>query len=87
MKSLVSFNTSRGISATSAYDDKDIYEFDKLNELKKKIILTHKEYKDIKNSFKISCYRNDEPRAKILEYKGISGKRFLEEFDYTGFLN
>lgn len=69
------------------YDDKDIYEFDKLNELKKKIILTHKEYKDIKNAFQISCYRNDEPRAKILEYKGISGKRFLEEFDYTGFLN
>lgn len=37
------------------YDDKDIYEFDKLNELKKKIILTHKEYKDIGNNVQISA--------------------------------
>lgn len=68
------------------YDIKLMYNFDKL-ELDNKIILSHKKYDGLMNCCEITCYTNDKPIAQILSYKGISGKRYLEEFDYVEFLN
>ncbi len=68
------------------YDNSLMYEFDHLP-LNHKIIITHKSFPGIKNSFFIHCYTNDKPIAKILEYNGLTGKRYLDEFDYVGFIN
>ncbi len=66
-------------------DKKVIDEFDRLEGIKK-MIITHRKFDDLKNSFTVSCYRDDKPVAQILNYKGVSGKRYLEEFDYISFL-
>lgn len=68
------------------YNHDLMYEFDKLN-LKNKIIITHRNFDNLNNSITVSCYNDDKPTAKILKYKGISGKRYLEEFNYVNFLN
>lgn len=68
------------------YDAKYMYEFDNLN-LNNKIILTHRKFNQLRNAFTITCYNNDQPVAKILSYKKLSGKRYLDEFDYVTFLN
>lgn len=70
----------------SKYDKTLVKEFDNL-QLENKIILSHKKFGDLKNQFVLSCYKNDKPVAKVLQYKGISGKRYLDEFDYVKFLN
>lgn len=67
------------------YDEKLLYEFEKIPY--KKIILTHKKFKDVKNSFMLSCYNDNKPVAKVMRYRGLSGKRYLDEFDYVSFLN
>ena len=68
------------------YDSSLMYEFDHLPH-KHKIIITHKSFPNIKNAFFIHCYTDDKPAAKILEYDGLTGKRYLDEFDYLGFIN
>lgn len=67
------------------YDVGLIKEFDSLP--LKKIALLHRDIPEIKHSFVISCYKEGKPVGKIFEHNGISGKRFLDEFDYTSFLN
>lgn len=52
-----------------------------------KIILTHKKYNNVKNTFAVTCYKDNKPNAQLFKYKGISGKRYLDEFDYVKFLN
>ena len=68
------------------YNKELMYEFDKL-ELENKIILTHRNFDDLNNSFEITCYNNDLPTAQILKHRGVTGKRYLDEFDYIKFLN
>lgn len=68
------------------YDFRLASEFDNLP-VKHKMILTHNKFPEIKNGCYISCYVEDKPVAKILEYNGRSGKRYLDEFDYVGFIN
>lgn len=70
----------------SIYDINLMYDFDNLA-LDNKIILAHRKFDDLKNYFEITCYTDDKPTAKILDYMGFSGKRYLEEFDYIHFLN
>ena len=69
------------------YDTRYIYEFDKTDLKGKKMLLLHREFPNIKHAFVLSCYKDDLPMAKAFEYKGISGKRYLDEFDYVKFLN
>ena len=68
------------------YDTKYMYDFDQLD-IERKMLLTHREFVDLKNASRITCYDNDRPFGKILEYNGLSGKRYLDEFDYVSFLN
>ena len=70
----------------TAYDHKLMYEFDALP-LENKMILTHRNFPNLKNAFCVTCYADDKPVAKILDYNGVSGKRYLDEFDYVGFIN
>jgi uncharacterized protein (DUF1919 family) len=53
----------------------------------KKLAITHREFDDIECAKKVSCYIDDKPIAQILQYDGISGKRYLDEIDYVSFLN
>ena len=69
------------------YDNQLLYDFDQAELPGKKILLLHREIPDVKNSFVFSFYKEDLPTAKAFEYKGISGKRYLDEFDYVSFLN
>lgn len=69
------------------YENRLLYDFDKAELPGKKILLLHRDMPNVKNSFVFSCYKEDLPTAKAFEYKGISGKRYLDEFDYVGFLN
>ena len=69
------------------YDNQLMYEFDQTELPGKKILLLHRKMPDIKNNFVFSCYKKDLPIAKAFEYKSISGKRYLDEFDYVSFLN
>lgn len=68
------------------YDNKYMVEFDSLQNINQ-ILLTHKDFDYLNNCFTLSCYNDDKPVAKVLEYKGLTGKRFLDEFDYVGFIN
>ena len=49
--------------------------------------LTDGPWPEVKDSFAMSFY-GEEPRpGQILEYVGFTGRRHLDEFDYTAFLN
>ncbi len=67
------------------YDEKLVYEFEEIPY--KKVILTHKKIDGLKNDFVLTCYKENKPVAKVFRYKGLSGKRYLDEFDYVSFLN
>ena len=69
------------------YDNQLLYDFDSADLPGKKIILLHREIPNVKNSFVLHCYKEDLPIAKVFEYKGFSGKRYLDEFNYVDFLN
>lgn len=54
-----------------------------------KHIIVHKskeEYCD-KEFTVVDCYDENESSGKIFEYDGLTGKRYLDEFDYVSFLN
>ncbi len=53
----------------------------------KKLVIAHSGHPELKNAVQVHCYENDMPVAQILNYKGRSGKRYLEEVDYVSFLN
>lgn len=70
----------------SAYDAKLIDEFNQLD-LDNKVILIHNKNIKKDNTF---CFRYEEdkiPNGKLFMFHGLSGKRFLDEFDYVSFLN
>jgi len=67
------------------YDEELLYEFEKIPY--NKVILTHKKIDGLKNDFVLSCYQQNKPVAKVMRYRGLSGKRYLDEFDYVAFLN
>lgn len=48
--------------------------------------LLHKDIEGVENSFVFKKYNNDY-FGKILSPNGLSGKRYLDEFDYISFLN
>ncbi len=70
----------------TVYDNALMDEFDQLEGINHLLIL-HKNFSHIKNAVYVSCYTDDKPKAKILQYDGITGKRYLEEFDYVSYLN
>lgn len=41
----------------------------------------------VKHSYRLHCYETDYRVAKIFEYDHLTGKRYLDEFDYVGWLN
>ena len=67
------------------YDTKLLEQFDKLE--RNTISITHRKLENIKKQFTVTCYNNDAPIAKILQPNGLSGKLFLNEWDYVTFLN
>ncbi len=68
------------------YDMNLLYEFDQLQNINK-VLITHRKFENLRRSVAVSCYKDDKPIAQILKYKGLSGRRYLEEFDYVSFLN
>lgn len=69
----------------SIYDSKYAVEFDNLP--LKTMVLLHNPMNQIKDAFVLHCYKDDKPLARVIEKRGISGKRYLDEFDYVKFLN
>lgn len=63
-----------------------IKEFDKLP-LKNKVIFTAKECKEIKCSFQIKAFKNKNEVGILSNFKRLSYKRYLDDFDYVRFLN
>lgn len=70
----------------SVYDIKLIDKFNKLN-IENKIIFTHNKTINKKNSFYFQYKEDITPNGKLFKYNGLSGKRYLDEFDYVDFLN
>ena len=65
----------------------DLVEFDKLP-WPNKVVFTHKEYKDIKSSFYIKGFENEECIGVCSNYKtDESLKRFVDDFDFVGWFN
>lgn len=69
------------------YDIQYLYDFDNIELPGKKMLILHREIPNVRHGFVLSCYKNDLPMARAFEYKGLSGKRYLDEFDYLSFLN
>ena len=66
-------------------DERDIRVFDSLNI--RKLIILHKQIQGIKNGVVVNCYDEDPYSGKILTVIDRTGKRYLDEVDYIGFLN
>lgn len=64
------------------YDTNLLQEFDNLPI--KKMCIIHREMPEIKNKTIIES--NNTP-GRIFEYEGLTGKRYLDRFDYISFLN
>jgi uncharacterized protein (DUF1919 family) len=65
----------------------DLEEFDKLD-YKNKVVFTHIEYKDIKSSFYIKGFENEEQIGHIYEFKNENvGIKYYDEFDYIAWFN
>lgn len=64
----------------------DMLEFDKLN-YKHKVIFTNKEYKNINSSYYIKGFENEKNVGILSDFQNIFGKRYLDDFDYIGFIN
>ncbi len=61
--------------------------FDKLP-YKNKVIFTHKPYPEIKSSFYIKGFENDDGVGALIDFKEQYWiRRFLDDFDYISFLN
>jgi uncharacterized protein (DUF1919 family) len=52
-----------------------------------KVVLTDGPCPEVKDSFGMSFYGDAPQPGMILQYDGFTGRRFLDEFDYTAFLN
>lgn len=68
------------------YDEENLTRFAALP-FKHKIALTHKPYPGMENTFCLNCYEKKLPISSCLDYRGTSGKRHLDEFDYVAFIN
>lgn len=73
------------------FNDKDIdssllYDFDALP-IKHKIALIHSDIPGLKNFYRMKCIGENDEIIKEFSYKGLSGKRYFEEWDYVSFLN
>ena len=65
----------------------DILEFDELP-YNNKVVFTHKNYEDIKSSFYIHGFENDDRIGHLHTVMNKkTGKRYIDQFDYVGFLN
>lgn len=72
------------------YDDmypEEFNDFCRLPYAPNRVILTHTPHPEIKNAFYVSCYQEKFEWAKILKQKRLSGKRYLDEFNYVAFFN
>jgi len=63
----------------------DLVEFDSLPY--NKVIFTKQKYSNIKSSFYISGFEEYESVGVLSDKKGLLGARYLDDFDYVGFLN
>lgn len=64
----------------------DIIQFDKLP-YKNKVIFTHKIYPDIKSTFYIKGFENAGEVGVLSEFRGLTGMRYYDEFDYVKWFN
>lgn len=68
------------------YDTELIKEFDRLPI--KKYCLLHSDIEGIQNKIVFDCYKNANGKSgMIFKNDGLSGKRYLDRFDYVSFLN
>ena len=52
-----------------------------------RLVILHKPLKGLQNSEVTDCYNQDPHNGKILDVIPQTGKRYLDEIDYIGFLN
>lgn len=65
----------------------DLENFDKL-EYKNKIVFTHILYKDIKSSYYIKSFENEEQVGHLFEFKSSdTGEKYYDDFDYIEWFN
>lgn len=67
--------------------DEYVYRFDELP-YNNKVILTEKEFKDIKSAYHVPMSRKKDGIYDLCMYKSkFTGKRWLDDFNYVDFLN
>lgn len=75
------------MTASCDMPDDIIYRFDSLLK-SNKVILTEKYYPNLKSAFQIRMSRKENEIYDLCKYKSkLSGKRYLDKFDYVKFLN
>ena len=65
---------------------KDMKDFDALG-YAHKVIFTHKKHNDISSAFYIRGFEKEESVGQLQETMNITGKRYIDQFDYVAFLN
>lgn len=65
---------------------KDMQDFDAL-EFKHKVLFTCREHKDVTSAFYIRGFESQESVGQLQETMSITGKRYIDQFDYVSFLN
>lgn len=69
-----------------AYDISLIDDFNQLN-LNNKIVLIHNKNIKKDNTYCFDYEEDSIPNGKLFKFQGLSGKRYLDEFNYVDFLN
>lgn len=64
----------------------DLQEFDLLPYLKK-IAFTHIDYPSISHSFLIHGFEKSKELGNIMDYQGMLGRKYYDQFDWVKFLN
>ncbi len=63
-----------------------LQEFDNLP-YENKVVFTNKEYPDIKSSYYIKGFENEESVGRLYEFTGWNGKRHYDAFDFVSWFN
>lgn len=64
----------------------DLHEFDLLP-YRKKIAFTHIDYPSISNFFLIHGFEKSKELGNIMDYQGMFGRKYYDQFDWVKFLN
>lgn len=66
--------------------ESDLYKFDSLP-YRNKIALTHITFPSMSNSYCIKGFEKNNELGNIMDYQGLLGKKYYDQFDWVKFLN